>query len=656
MKDKSISTNFKNGEEKEPVSKKEYSPNFIIQNFSLKSSYNELKESKIIELKIITSKMNIIEHFQPSSFLIPEYISKINKIKTKYKDCPLPPLIDMEKPLSIKKPKFDKDIIGPNTSLESLYAYIASQRKNWVSILKNNKFNINFLINDNNQEKIVNSFDKNNFFLNHKRKRKNESSKNDSSVDTNENYKNFEERNDKGDKKIIFHLQKTKNKKNFKNDADKIKKNPGRKKKNSGEVGAHNKFSKDNMMRKLKNKVMESARKLINKLIKNESNFEPRNFREIRKIEGVYSQELNIKFNFWFYFQKLKDIFQFKMSSKYSKGDLNSNNKLINKIYSEEKRNKFPKTIELLEMPYYQFYHDIFLGEKKNWYLNFGISEKENKFELENFLNNDLPKCDKDYSKYKATFDNLARNYEFFFLKKNPRLTGNKKSEKKQSHSKQIIKYLSDEEIEIYKSLFIEKSIFYKPKEKEKEKEKEDLNKGIKEHKSIFGTVEFTNLKMDVNKDNNEEKEENKKNSLFDKDTKNENNINLDKVEENNEIQYKDKDEDNAKNSYINNASLKHSIFYIDKKASLNITKKNIDNNNKEQKNSKLANNNIINEQIYNSPLLISKNNILEFNNLNINTIYSNAIDRTIQKTEKEIQTENNLIHDDSTQNIEILL
>jgi len=250
----------------------------------------------------------------------------------------------------------------------------------------------------------------------------------------------------------------------------------------------------------------------------------------------------------------------------------------------------------------------------------------------------------------------LARNYEFFFLKKNPRLTGNKKSEKKQSHSKQIIKYLSDEEIEIYKSLFIEKSIFYKPKAKEKEKEKEDLNKGIKEHKSIFGTVEFTNLKMDVNKDNNEEKEENKKNSLFDKDTKNENNINLDKVEENNEIQYKDKDEDNAKNSYINNASLKHSIFYIDKKASLNITKKNIDNNNKEQNNSKLANNNIINEQIYNSPLLISKNNILEFNNLNINTIYSNAIDRTIQKTEKEIQTENNLIHDDSTQNIEILL
>ena len=70
------------------------------------------------------------------------------------------------------------------------------------------------------------------------------------------------------------------------------------------------------MMRKLKNKIMESARKLINKMIKIEACNEYRTFRELRKIDGIYSQELNIKFNFWFYFQKIKDIFQFKISSK----------------------------------------------------------------------------------------------------------------------------------------------------------------------------------------------------------------------------------------------------------------------------------------------------------------------------------------------------
>jgi hypothetical protein len=85
MKDKSSSTNSKNREEKGSVFKKEYSPNFIIQNYSLKSSFNELKETKIIEVKIIASKMNIFEHFHPTSFPIPEYISQINKLKKNIK-------------------------------------------------------------------------------------------------------------------------------------------------------------------------------------------------------------------------------------------------------------------------------------------------------------------------------------------------------------------------------------------------------------------------------------------------------------------------------------------------------------------------------------------------------------------------------------------
>ena len=339
------------------------------------------------------------------------------------------------------------------------------------------------------------------------------------------------------------------------------------------------------------------------------------------------------------------------MSSKYSKGDLNSNNKLINKIYSEEKRNKFPKTIELLEMPYYQFYHDIFLGEKKNWYLNFGINEKENKFELEHFLNIDISKNDKDYSQYKVAFYKLARNYEFFYLKKNPRLSGNKKSDEKESHSKQIVKYLSDEEIEKYKSLFKEKSIFYKSK--------------IEDNSSIYLKRDKSiDLQTDliINKDNREDEkegknEEEKSNSFCNKD--NCNNISLDKVEENNENAKNNKnqseDKDNVKNSYINevqlNNSLKHNIFYITKKSSLII-----DNNNKEEMNCK---NNIINEQIINSQSLIYKNyrnNTHTFHNLNIKNIFSNTNENNIKKIEKEIQTDNNLIQDDSSQSIEILL
>ena len=216
--------------------------------------------------------------------------------------------------------------------------------------------------------------------------------------------------------------------KHSRNDFFKKYKHPGRKKKNSGEVGIHNKFSKDNMMRKLKNKVIESARKLLNKKIKDESNNEFRYFKEIRKIEGIYSQELNIKFNFWFYFQKLKEIFQFKMSSKYSKYDSHSNNLLIEKIYSKEKREKFPKSIQLFEMPFYKYYHDIFLGENKNWIKEFNIKEKENKFQLDYFVNSSNVSKENDFIFYKNTMFKLAYDYEKFFLDKNPRITFNKSS------------------------------------------------------------------------------------------------------------------------------------------------------------------------------------------------------------------------------------
>ena len=47
---------------------------------------------------------------------------------------------------------------------------------------------------------------------------------------------------------------------------------------------------------------------------------------------------------------------------------------------------------------------------------------------------------------------------------------------------------------------------------------------------------------------------------------------------------------------------------------------------------------------------------MLAYKNLNINNIYCNTIDRTANKIEKEIQTDNNLIHDDSSQNLEIML
>ena len=372
----------------------------------INNSFNYLKKYNVIKLNIINSHFNLFDVYQPNNiYLNLEQISLINEIKDKYALSSLSAFNNMDKITKIPEPLFIPNIQYNYYNKN----YFKNFNKINQKIISNNKYNF---INDNN-------------LLKQKRERP----INESLININQSMINIDEGQKEEfnktsfQKKPIFQLFKKKNK--LKYEFFRGKKTPGRKKKNSGEIGVHNKFSKDNMMRKLKNKVMESARKLINKKIKDESNSNIKFCRELRKIEGIYSQELNIKFNFWFYFQKLKDIFQFKMSSKYSRGGLDSNYLLINKI--KEKSDIFPKTIKLFEMYFYQYYHDIFLGENPNWTTIFDIKEKDNKFQLDYFVNNSGLDKENDFLKYKNTIFKLAYNYEKFFLEKNPRITAKKK-------------------------------------------------------------------------------------------------------------------------------------------------------------------------------------------------------------------------------------
>ena len=706
MKENSPVIELKNGEDLQSISSHNISKNLqenfqlsLVSNFFLKSSYNELKESKIIDIKIINSKISIFEHFKNKSYFSPEHISLINKIKKNKPNYTLSFLEDFNKiskspqPFIVQNSKNIFDSFDPNNPFESFVSIYLKEKQN--SSFKSNLDKFDFFSKKNNDEIFFNNFSGNKknhnqmeFFLNHKRKRQGDKKKvtkiliseNNKSESLNEDGEiNTQDDPEKKDKKIIFLLSKSEKGRNkFRNLKDtnfiKEKKTPGRKKKNSGEVGVHNKFSKDNMMRKLKNKVMESARKLINKIIKNEANTEFKNFKEIRKIEGIYSQELNIKFNFWFYFQKLKEIFQFKMSSKYSKGDLNSNNRLINKIYSIEKKDKFPKTIQLLEMPFHQYYHDIFLGEKKNWYLYYDIKEKENKFQLDFFLNNGVSKLDKDYARYKDTIKNLACSYELFFLKKNPRLSGNKRKYDTESHAKKIIQGLSNEKIEKYKYNFILYGKKYIPG-------KELIfNKYLSEYrhclqKKILPSLPLNTI-LNINKNsfvnsniniNSEEKEIKQKN-IENKSILNYN-INSKKIEDKKKEEYiiskninninninNEKLEKKIINNNTNNNIIKHNLFDVSKKPLFEINKKKTNSNNNKEINYFFVNNvKNINNKITKPALFISKNSYNEQVFTGVCKI-NNTNNETNQKMEKEIQTENNLIQDDSSQNIEILI
>ena len=469
-----------------------------------------LKEKQEVRLNIINSKISIKETTLEKNIIF----SQIEEIIKKYENHPLININKLTNKSLIPVPLFDeihdfsrnypyissKDSLIPNSVPNQIHQINSYSSFPEISIeeKENNLYNNNNLTNYfTNLSNIT--------FLNQKRKtpfviddkKKYANFKYKIFITTSNNEKSDEEKinseinSEKNEypKKVIFRMDKK-----FRNyKEERIKKNPGRKKKNSGEIGIHNKFSKDNMMRKLKNKVMESARRLINKMIKIESGEEYKYLGEMRKIQGVFCQELNIKFNFWFYVQKLKTIFQFKMSTKYSKGDFDSNAQLISKIYSEKYKNKFPRTIKLLDMMFHQYLHEIFLGEK-NWTNEFEISEEDNQFGINYFLKNKLDENKNDLF-YLEKMNKLAIKYELFFLNKNPRIYSNK-NEEKISQIREIIKKISQQDYEKYKYYFISKSVFYLP----------DI-------KSSY--MQYLNKYKDIYQNNFEIKEKTRYNNIF---------------------------------------------------------------------------------------------------------------------------------------------
>ena len=470
-----------------------------------------LKEKQEVRLNIINSKISIKETTLEKNIIF----SQIEEIIKKYENHPLININKLTNKSLIPVPLFDevndfsrnypyissKDNLIPNSvpnlihQINSNYSFPELSIKEKENNLYNNNNNLtNYFTNLSNitflnqKRKIPFVTDDEKKYTNFKYKIFITTSNNEKSDEEKINSEINSEKNEYP-KKVIFRMDKK-----FRNyKEERIKKNPGRKKKNSGEIGIHNKFSKDNMMRKLKNKVMESARRLINKMIKIESGEEYKYFGEMRKIQGVFCQELNIKFNFWFYVQKLKTIFQFKMSTKYSKGDFDSNAQLISKIYSEKYKNKFPRTIKLLDMMFHQYLHEIFLGEK-NWTNEFEISEEDNQFGINYFLKNKLDENKNDLF-YLEKMNKLAIKYELFFLNKNPRIYSNK-NEEKISQIREIIKKISQQDYEKYKYYFISKSVFYLP----------DI-------KSSY--VQYLNKYKDIYQNNFEIKEKTRYNNIF---------------------------------------------------------------------------------------------------------------------------------------------
>jgi hypothetical protein len=243
---------------------------------------------------------------------------------------------------------------------------------------------------------------------------------------------------------------------------EKTKKRLGRIRKKSKRNGTHihDRNAQDNMMRKIKNRIFLSANNLLNDILKKErkDEYKELNIDKIYKIKGEYSQELHRKFNIWLIFQDLKTIFSFKISKLYSENE-DINQTIIKNIYNTNV-NDYINTKKLLEMPFHEYIHKIFLNEDKNILKEINIDEKdEYKYKFDNFIyreynnssNNNKNKKSKkkeiqndNDSRYLQKIKNLAHNYEEYFLGKSGRSSQKVKND-------EIINKIIQSENDVYK-------------------------------------------------------------------------------------------------------------------------------------------------------------------------------------------------------------
>ena len=184
----------------------------------------------------------------------------------------------------------------------------------------------------------------------------------------------------------------------------------GRIKKNSNKKGKHNKYHRDNIIRRFKVFIMKNIYTYINNSFScnniNNKMYKKINF--LKKISSFNTKSISKKDNTAWLNSKIKDIFSEKLTTKIVSFDSDYNKKLINKIYREGKEKKviyiFDKTIKEIWLAYINndknndfigfetIKHDIKklrdMGETEN-YIKLYVRVANN---LENIFNNINPR------------------------------------------------------------------------------------------------------------------------------------------------------------------------------------------------------------------------------------------------------------------------
>lgn len=184
----------------------------------------------------------------------------------------------------------------------------------------------------------------------------------------------------------------------------KEKKIIGRKTKQNEGFGEHNKFSDDNLIRKIKHIILESVFFFINQkiieLYSNSENKESLKKKQLFKLGQNQAEKSKAEYNKLFLNKTLESIFSEDISTKYSRYSLNHNKELINNLLNEKDEKKrliFQKIFGLTFMDCLNHFRgSIFREELSRMrmldkYCNetdFGKNSEEYKNILKIFINN----------------------------------------------------------------------------------------------------------------------------------------------------------------------------------------------------------------------------------------------------------------------------
>ena len=188
----------------------------------------------------------------------------------------------------------------------------------------------------------------------------------------------------------------------------------------------HNKYSENNIIIKIKSKLLLYALKFINNILQNNSN---RIFPyKLYKLNYQYTQRLKKKEDLNILRMSLKDIFSLDVSSKFIKKSNTFNKKTINKIIKHKELKNYQTIMLVFNLSFREwinlFTHKKTVNEIINnndeGYQNIINEIEKNIIYVENLLKDISEENDEEYF---SLFTLLLYNYEKWFLIKKERRT-----------------------------------------------------------------------------------------------------------------------------------------------------------------------------------------------------------------------------------------